>query len=107
MNKKYLIVCLRHGYWDRYDNLVFWGKNSSGYYMDLSRVGLYTRQEAMKICDCGDCYISLDKLGITEEILNFKNKNIEMKVKKTDEICNYINAFIKLMKNKKVMKYGA
>lgn len=74
--------------------------------MDLSRVGLYTKQEAMKICDRGDCYISMDKLGITEEMLNFKNPNVEMKIKKIDDICEYINRFVRLMKNKQIMKYG-
>ena len=24
--KKYLIICLRHNYWNRYDNIVFWEK---------------------------------------------------------------------------------
>lgn len=106
MDKKYLIVCLRHGYWSRYDNLVFWGKNGSGYYSDLSKVGLYTKEEAERICDCGDCYISIDKIGITKEILEFSNTNIEMKVKKTTDICQYIDVFVRIMENRRFMKWG-
>lgn len=34
------------------------------------------------------------------------NPNVELKVKKTDEICSYVNKFSKLMKNKYLMKYG-
>ncbi|WP_048569376.1 hypothetical protein [Clostridium cylindrosporum] len=107
MDKKYLIICLRHGYWERYDNLVFWGKNSSGYEADLSKVGLYTKEEALRICDYGDCFISLDKIGISEELLKFSNSAVEMRVKKTDEICKYVNDFVRIMENKKLMKWGA
>jgi len=108
MDKKYLIICLRHGYWERYDNLVFWGKNNSGYYSDLSKAGLYTKEEALKICDSGDCFISVDKIGITkEEILEFENPVLEVKVKKTSDICKYVNNFIRIMKNKDLMKWGA
>lgn len=107
MDNKYLIICLRNGYWSRYENIVFWGKNSSGYYSDLSKVGLYTKEEARKICDSGDCYISLDKLGITKEMLEFSNDSVEMKVKKTSNICKYIDDFVRIMKNKSLMKWGA
>ena len=106
MEKKYLIICLRHGNWERYDNLVFWGKNSSGYYTDLSEVGLYTKEEAIKICDTGDCFISIDKIGITKELLEVVNPAVEIKVKKTSEICKYVNAFVNIMKNKNNLKYG-
>ncbi|MCR1953346.1 hypothetical protein NSA24_00705 [Clostridioides mangenotii] len=66
MEAQYLIICLRYGYFNR-DNLVFWGKNRSGYYSDLSKVGVYTKEEALRICNRSeDFYISLDKLGITQ-----------------------------------------
>lgn len=106
MERKYLIICLRHNYWSRYENIVFWGKNSNGYQSDLSKVGLYTKEEAIRKCDAGDCYISMDKLGITEELMQFNNPNVEMKVKKTEELCNYVNTFEKIMKNKRFMEYG-
>ncbi len=106
MVKKYLIICLRHNYWERYENVFFWGKNRSGYECDLSKVGLYTKEEAIEICNYGDCYISIDKLGITENMLNFKNDNVIMSVKKTKVICDYVNAFKKIMENKSFMKYG-
>lgn len=105
-DKKYLIICLRHDYWNRYDNIVFWGKNNSGYYSDLSKVGLYTKKEALKICDKGDCFIHIDKIGITKEMMNSLNPNIEIKVKKTDSICRYVNTFVRIMDNKNLMKWG-
>ena len=46
--KKYLIICLRHNYWNRYDNIVFLGKDNSGYYSGLSKVGLYTKKRSLK-----------------------------------------------------------
>ena len=104
--KKYLIICLCHGYWERYDTLTFWGKNRSGYEIYLSKVGLYTKEEAMRICDSGDCFISMDKLGIKEEDFNFKHENLELRVKKTAKICNYVNNFVRIMKNKDIMKWG-
>lgn len=107
MDEKYLIICLRHGNWERYDNLVFWGKNRSGYYSDLSKVGLYTKDEAIKLCDAGDCFISIDKIGITKELFESINPAIEIKVKKTAEICSYVNTFVRIMKNKDFLKYGA
>ena len=106
MENKYLIICLRHGFWNRYENIVFWGKNSSGYESDLSKVGLYTKEEAIRKCDVGDCYISVEKLGITADLLNSIHPNFEIKVKKTDDICKYVNQFAKIMKNKRLMKYG-
>lgn len=106
MHNKYLIICLRYGYFNR-ANLVFWGKNKSGYYSDLSKVGVYTKNEAMRICRSSeDFYISLDKLGITQEMLDFNNPNVEMKVKRTDDICDYINQYMRLLRNKELMTYG-
>lgn len=105
-DRKYLIICLRHDFWNRYDNIVFWGKNNSGYYSDLSKVGLYTKKEALKICDKGDCFIHIDKIGITKEMMESLNPNIEVKVKKTDSICRYVNTFVRIMDNKNLMKWG-
>lgn len=107
MYEKYLIICLRHGYWERNDNLVFWGKNRSGYYSDLSKVGLYTKKEAVNLCDAGDCYISIDKIGLTKDMFESINPAIEIKVKKTVVICNYVNTFARIMKNKDLLRYGA
>jgi len=106
MNNKYLIICLRYGYFNR-DNLVFWGKNRSGYYSDLSKVGVYTKEEAIRICyGIEDFYISLDKLGITKEMLNFSHLNVEMKIKCTEKICDYINKYLNLYRNKQLMTFG-
>lgn len=105
-DKKYLIICLRHGYWERNDDIVFWGKNKSGYYSDLSKVGLYTKEEALKLSDSGDCFINMDKIGITKDIMDFTNPNIAMRVKKSESICKYVNDFVKIMKNKNIMKWG-
>lgn len=102
--KKYLIITLR--YWHKYDNVLFWGKNSNGYETDLSRVGLYTKEEARKKMSVGDCYISMDKLGITKEMMEFKSPNVVMVVNKTKEVCDYINRFEKILKNKNTMKWG-
>lgn len=106
MEEKYLIICLRNHMWIKYEAIVFWGKNKCGYTYDLSEAGLYTKEEALQLCDSGDCYISIDKIGITKEMLEFKHKNVIMSVNKTEEICNYVNAFVKIMKNKNRMKYG-
>lgn len=106
MDKKYLIICLRYGSFNR-DNLVFWGKNKSGYYSDLSKVGVYTKEEAMRICNgIEDFYISLDKLEITPEMLDFSHPNVEMNVKRTEKICDYINKYLNLYRNKQLMIYG-
>ncbi|MBU5308414.1 hypothetical protein KQI18_11565 [Clostridioides mangenotii] len=106
MNNKYLIICLRYGYFNR-DNLVFWGKNRSGYYSDLSKVGVYTKEEALRICNRSeDFYISLDKLGITQEMLDFNHPYVEMKFKRTEKICDYINEYLNLYRNKQLMIYG-
>lgn len=101
---KYLIIALR--YWNKYENVLFWGKNCSGYETDLSKVGLYTKEEARRKMSIGDCYISIDKLGITKEMMEFKNPNVVMTVKKTTEVCNYINTFDRIMKNKNLLEYG-
>lgn len=101
---KYLIIALR--YWGKYENVLFWGKNSSGYETDLSKVGLYTKEEAIRKMSVGDCYISIDKLGITKEMMEFKNPNVVMSVKKTREICDYVNTFDRIMKNKNAMRWG-
>ncbi|MDP4147365.1 MAG: hypothetical protein Q8936_23320 [Bacillota bacterium] len=107
MERKYLIICLRHNYWSRYDNLVFWGKNNSGYYSDLTKAGLYTKEEARRIADNGDCYISLDSIGITiKEMTALNNPSLEIKVKKTEKICKYVNVFMKIMNNKRDLKWG-
>lgn len=103
--KKYLIIALR--YWNNSENVLFWGKNSSGYYTDLSRVGLYTKEEAIRKSSCGDCYISMDTLGITTDMLNFKHENVKMEVLKNQNICKYINTFERIMKNKRNLKYRA
>jgi hypothetical protein len=107
MDKKYLIICLRHDYWDRFDHLVFWGKNSNGYSLDLANAGLYTKEEALKKCDTGDIYISIDKLGITEDMFNVNNPAISIRINKTDEVVDYVNNFVQLMRNKKLMERGA
>lgn len=101
---KYLIIALR--YWNKYENVLFWGKDCNGYETDLSKVGLYTKEEARKQLSVGDCYISIDRLGLTEEIMTFKNPNVVISVKKTREICDYINTFDRIMKNKRNLKWG-
>lgn len=40
------------------------------------------------------------------DLLNSIHPNFEIKVKKTDDICKYVNQFAKIMKNKRLMKYG-
>lgn len=102
--RKYLIVALR--YWKGHENVLFWGKNRSGYTIDLSKVGVYTKEEAKKEIAVGDCYISLDKLGITQDMLDFKHDTVMMVVPKTQEICDYVNTFAKLMKHKDQMTTG-
>lgn len=73
------------------------GKNRSGYYSDLSKVGVYTKEVAIRICNgIEDFYISLDKLGITQEMLNFSHPNVEMKINRTLKICDYINKYLNL-----------
>ena len=103
-DKKYLIVALR--YWHQSENVLFWGKNSSGYYTDLSRVGLYTKEEAISKSKCGDCYIHMDTLGITEEMLNFSHEGVKMVYLKNSKICKYVSAFERIMNNKRQLKYG-
>ena len=104
--EKYLIICLRNNAWNKSENILFWGKNRSGYYTDLSRVGLYTKTEAKRLCRSGDCYISMDTLGITKEMMDFKNENVQMQVAKTSKVCKYVNAFKKIMDNKHYLRYG-
>ncbi|WP_053983833.1 hypothetical protein [Niameybacter massiliensis] len=103
--KKYLIIALR--YWGNSENVLFWGKNSSGYYTDLSKVGLYTKEEAVSKSKHGDCYINMDTLGITEEMLNFSHESVKMVFPKNTKICKYANTFEQIMKNKRNLKYGA
>lgn len=102
--KKYLLIALR--YWKNNENVLFWGKDRSGYEVDLSKVGLYTMEEAKRVLSVGDCYISMDSLGITKEMMDFKNENAIIVVKKTAKICDYINTFDRIMKNKKNMRCG-
>jgi hypothetical protein len=103
---QYLIICLRNGYWERYDDLVFWGKNHSGYEFDIRKAGFYTKEEALKICDCGDVSINVNKINIPKETFNIESKDLAIKINKTDDICDYVNKFIKIQKNKQLMKYG-
>lgn len=102
--KKYLIIALR--YWNSYNDVLFWGKDESGYSTDLSNVGLYTKEKAQRICRCGDCYISMDSIGITNEMLNFKNDNVKMVVPKTIRICKFVNTWEAITRNANALKYG-
>lgn len=101
---KYLIIALR--YWEKYENVLFWGKNSNGYETDLSKVGLYTKEEAKSKMSVGDCYISIDTLGITKEMMEFKSPNVVMVVKKSRQVCDYINTFDRILKNKNTLRWG-
>lgn len=108
MNKKYLIACLRHGY-DKKDNLIFWGKSSSGYYEDVTKAGLYDKKEAYNICEYGDdCPIPLKYIGLSEEQLSNMNyhKNLKLCVLRTDEICKYINNYKRITNNIYKLKMG-
>lgn len=110
MEKKYLIICLRYGYWNRCDNLVFWGKNRSGYYSDLSKAGLYTKEEAKQICrgiHYDDIYMSIDKLNINPKLLEYENSAISIQVKKIPAITKYVQQFKRIADNRKTMKWGS
>lgn len=106
---KYLVICMRHNYWNKYDHVVFWGKNNNGYEYDLAKCQLYTKEEAKKIVSSGsneDCYIALRYLGITEEEFNsIKTGTLQTVCRKTYEICKYVNTFVRIQENIKLMKH--
>jgi hypothetical protein len=105
----YLIICLRHGFWQSKENLMFWGKNSSGYYSDLAKAQLYTKEEALNICsNIDDCFIPIKYTGLTiEEFNNIKpHKALSIVVYKTPEICRYINLYTKIKRNIEFTKSG-
>lgn len=102
--KKYLIIALR--YWNSHNDVLFWGKDESGYSTNLNLVGLYTKEEAKRICKCGDCYIHMDSLGITEEMMNFKSEHVRMAVPKSHRICKFVNTWETVLRNINALKYG-
>lgn len=103
--RKYLIIALR--YWNSHNDVLFWGKDESGYSTDLNKAGLYTKEEARRICRCGDCYISIESLGITKEIMDFKNDIVRMVVPKTHRICKFANTWETITRNVNALKHGA
>lgn len=107
IEKKYLIIALR--YWNNSENVLFWGKNQSGYETDLAKVGLYTKEEAKRICKSGhnkDCYISIDTLGITEEAMRLISENVKVVVPKSRKVAHYANTWENINRNLNALKYG-
>lgn len=51
-------------------------------------------------------YISMESLGITKEIMDFKNDNVRMVVPKTHRICEFANTWETITRNANALKYG-
>lgn len=58
--EKYVIAALGKGY--AYNSLTFWGKDSCGYYQDLSKCEFYTKQEAYRHATSEDIPIKIKDL---------------------------------------------
>ena len=93
-DNKYLIISLNHNYWDKYDHLVFWGKDSSGYALDIEHAGLYSKEKASENSDDSNIMFNIDNLNLTQDMFTDKNKNISTRINKTSKVCKYVNEFI-------------
>ena len=102
----YYIICVRNNGWAMYDNVLFWAQGSNGYTLDIRKAGLFTKEEAVSKCEAGDVYIKAHKLLIPKEVFDIKSFDIEIKVKKSESICKYVNTFKDIQNNKRTMKYG-
>ena len=84
---KYVICSLERGY--AYNSLIFWGKNSCGYYPNLNECEQYTKEEAYQQATMDDIPIKISELApylavhvehagkvLNQAIENYKNKDI-------------------------------
>lgn len=53
MERKYCIINLERSK----EHICFWGPNERGYYIDITKAGLYTLEEAKVICGRSDTTI--------------------------------------------------
>lgn len=58
---KYVICSLERGY--AYNSLIFWGKNSCGYYPQLEECEVYTKEEALQHATPDDIPIKVSELA--------------------------------------------
>ena len=91
MNDKYLIACLRY---DSGNFLLLWGPKRNGYTTNLNGAGVYTKEEALKICSSihfQDVPVSLEWLGISENDINSKvSDHIWKTIYKSDAVYRHI-----------------
>lgn len=84
---KYVICSLERGY--AYNSLMFWGKNSCGYYPDLNKCEVYSKKEALQHATLDDIPIKISELApylavhvehahdvLIQAKKNYENRNI-------------------------------
>lgn len=58
---KYVLCSLERGY--AYNSLIFWGKDSCGYYPNLNNCEVYTKEEALQRATPDDIPIKVSELA--------------------------------------------
>ena len=61
-NKDKYLLCATPEKGYQFNSLLFWGKNDSGYYADITKCQLYTYAQVMKRAGSGDIPIKVEDL---------------------------------------------